>query len=491
MIKFNTIPAAIRTPGQHVEFDASQAVSGLAAVNNRVLIIGQKTTNAPALPLVLRPVSAPAQAVADFGQGSMLARMCQAYMAADRYSEVHAIALADAGGSTAASGSITVTGPATAAGTIALMIAGHPMSVPVASGATAINIAAAITAIVNSNADLPVRATQQAAPNDHVVTIDARNAGTAGNEIDIRHSHYAGENLPAGIALAIVAMNGGATDPDIDGIWPVIGDNEYRTIVVGQFDAATAAKIKAELDDRWGSARMLESVAYAAKSGSQGELAAFGDGLNSELITVLGLGESPSWAPDAAAIYAAAASYHSAIDPARPLQTLVLDGLVAPKLNGRFTRAQRELLLKDGISTFTVTGSGTCRIERAITTYQTDQFGLEDVSFLDLETVTTLAFLRASLRARVAQKYPRHKLAADGTRFGAGQAIVTPSVIRAEIVALAREWEEAGLVEGLDQFIADIRVERDDTDPNRINALVPPDIVNQFRVFAAAVQFRL
>jgi len=113
------------------------------------------------------------------------------------------------------------------------------------------------------------------------------------------------------------------------------------------------------------------------------------------------------------------------------------------------------------------------------------------VSFLDLETPLTLFYLRATLRARIAQKFPRHKLAADGTRYGAGQAIVTPSTIRAELLALAREWEELGLVEGLDQYKADLIVERDATDPNRINALVPPNIVNQFRAFAAAIQFRL
>src|SRR3546814_8259014 len=72
------------------------------------------------------------------------------------------------------------------------------------------------------------------------------------------------------------------------------------------------------------------------------------------------------------------------------------------------------------------------------------------ISFLDVNTLLTLAALRYSQRARIAQKFPRHKLASDGTKAGAGQAIVTPSVIRAELVALAREWEDAGWVENMD-----------------------------------------
>jgi phage tail sheath gpL-like len=34
-------------------------------------------------------------------------------------------------------------------------------------------------------------------------------------------------------------------------------------------------------------------------------------------------------------------------------------------------------------------------------------------------------------------------------------------------------------------------VERDVVDPNRVNVLLPPDLVNQLRIFAALVQFRL
>lgn len=487
MISFKSIPASLRVPGQYIEFDSSRAVSGLPPIVNRVLLIGQRLATGSAAAKTIQPIVDGAQAIALFGRGSMLARMAAAYRKADRYSEVHAIAMDDVGAGTAASGTITVTGPATAAGTIALMVAGVSIDIAVVAGEAAAAIAAKIDTAIDALPDLPLTANAVGA----VVTLTARHKGTNGNSIDIRHSHFAGEGLPTGVALAIVAMAAGVTDPDIDELWPVIGDNAYRTIVLGFSEATTLAKVKVELDDRWGADRMLESVAYAARSGTQVALAAFGAGLNSELIALLGTGKSPSWPAEAAASYAAACGYYSAIDPARPLHTLQITGMVAPRYADRFTRAERELLLRDGIATFTVDQGGTCRIERAITTYQTDGFGLEDVAWLDLESVTTLGYLRASLRARVATKFPRHKLADDDTRFGPGQAVLTAKIARAEIIALAYEWEEGGLVEDLDQFIADLIVERDASDPNRLNALVPPNIVNQFRSFAAAVQFRL
>lgn len=487
MISFNTIPATTRVPAQMIEFDSTRAVQGVAPIENRVLLIGQRLATGTQPALSLRAIADASEGITRFGRGSMLARMISAYRKVDRYSKIYAIALDDIGGGTAATGTITVAGPATAGGTIALLVAGVAIDVAVASGASAATIATAIGAAINANLDLPLTASVAAA----VVTLTCRHKGTAGNAIDVMQNYLSRLSLPTGVTLTFVHMAGGASDPDIDTVWPVLGDEPYRSIVLGLGDATTLGKVKTELDSRWGALRMLESMAYAAKAGSQGTLAAFGAARNSELLSILGIGGSPTWEPEGAAIYAAVCGYYTAIDPARPLQTLALPGLIAPSESVRFTRAQRELLLVDGIATYTVDSSGTCRIERAITTYQTNALGIDDVAYLDLETVTTLAYLRATLRARIAAKFPRHKLAADGTRYGVGQAIVTPSVIRLEIIALAREWEQAGLVENLDQFIADIIVERDETDANRINALVPPDIVNQFRQFAAAVQFRL
>ncbi|MGE2294742.1 KilA-N domain-containing protein [Escherichia coli] len=78
-----------------------------------------------------------------------------------------------------------------------------------------------------------------------------------------------------------------------------------------------------------------------------------------------------------------------------------------------------------------------------------------------------------------------------GTRFGPGQAIVTPAVIKGELLATYRQLERAGIVENYELFKQYLIVERDASDPNRLNTLFPPDYVNQLRVFAVVNQFRL
>ena len=64
-------------------------------------------------------------------------------------------------------------------------------------------------------------------------------------------------------------------------------------------------------------------------------------------------------------------------------------------------------------------------------------------------------------------------------------------MISDEITALERDLEEMGIVEDVDTSKKNRLVLRSKTDPDRVNAVLPPNLVNQFRTFAAVVQYRL
>ena len=89
----------------------------------------------------------------------------------------------------------------------------------------------------------------------------------------------------------------------------------------------------------------------------------------------------------------------------------------------------------------------------------------------------------------ITQKYPRHKLAGDGTNYGPGQAIITPKIIRGELLALYQEMELKGWVEDYSGYDKQLIVERDISDRNRLNWRDTPNLVNQARVFAGKQQF--
>ena len=147
-------------------------------------------------------------------------------------------------------------------------------------------------------------------------------------------------------------------------------------------------------------------------------------------------------------------------------------------------------MLGYGTATANYSG-GALRIQRAVTTYQRNAYDQPDDSYLDSETLHQSAHVLRVLRSRITSKYGRHKLANDGTNFGPGQRIVTPVVIRGELIAAYGELERAGIVENMEMFKANLIVERDPANPNRLNVLFPPDLVNQLRVFALLYQFRL
>lgn len=488
-ISFNQIPIDLRTPGQYVEFDNSRAIQGLALMPHRILVIGQMLDAGTAEPGVPVRVTGAGQAGALFGRGSMLAGMVTALRTANETTDCWVLPLEDDGDAVAATGTLTVTGEATEAGTIALYVAGRRVRIGIAAGDDDEDVAATIAAAIGADADLPLTAAVDGEDGEKV-NLTCRWAGATGNDIDLRLGYF-GEALPAGIAVAIGAMSGGTANPDVGQVFAAIGDAQYHSLILPYTDTANLMAVEEELATRWGPLKMIEGMAYAAARGSFAALGSLGGARNSPYVSILGAKGSPTPPWEWAAAYGGTVAFHGAIDPARPFQTLPLPGLLPPTEADRFTREERDLLLRDGIATFLVDAGGRVLIERAITTYRLNAFGLPDISYLDVNTLLTLAYLRFTVRARISQKFPRHKLASDGTLFGEGQAIVTPRIIRAELVALFALWEERGLVEGREQFKADLIVERDADDPNRVNALIPPDVVNQFRVFAGQVQFRL
>jgi phage tail sheath gpL-like len=484
-ISFNIIPANLRTPGQFIEFDNTRAVQGVADLPKKLLIIAQRLAAGTVLAGIATRVLNGDQAGSFFGRGSYAHAMAAAAKAANKYSEIYVCALDDVGGGTLATATLTVTGPATANGTLYLYIGGRRIQVSILSGDIANSIATKINTAIAAFDDLPC--TSGVATN--VVTLTARHKGTVAHGIDVRFNYQQGEVNPAGVSVAIVAFAGGTTDPDVQAALTAIGATHYTTIASGLADSTNLGKLETELLNRWGPDDQNEGHCFAAVPGTVAGMQALGNARNSPFSTLFGGGKSPTPPWVIAAVVAAVDDAES--DPARPRQNLVLPGVLPPAEADRPIRSERNTLLQDGVSTFRVDAGGSMLIDRLITTYQTNAFAVPDTSYLDVTTMRTLATLRLQVRARIAQRFPRHKLANDGTNFDPGQAIVTPSVIKSELLTLFRQWEGAGLVENFEQYLEDLIVERDANDPNRVNARMSPDLMNSFIVFAGQIQFLL
>ena len=230
-------------------------------------------------------------------------------------------------------------------------------------------------------------------------------------------------------------MTGGTANPEVDDAISALAEEKFTYWAFPWTDAANLNALDTELESRWGPMRQIAAWGFTAMRGTLSETSTFGNTRNEKLMSITGTNQAPTQPCVWAATLAAVAAYYLNIDPARPLQTLELPGLLPPAFDKRWTRAERNVLLHDGISTYDVDTDGAVRIERVITTYQTNPYGVDDPSYLDINTLATLSYVRDQVRARVSMRYGRHKLAQDGTphQERPGHRHL-PGTIRAELV---------------------------------------------------------
>lgn len=336
-----------------------------------------------------------------------------------------------------------------------------------------------------------------AAVTGAVVTLTAKYSGDSANGLPLALNYYGtvgDEQTPDGLHVTLTAMAGGAGSVDLAPVIVAMGDELFDYIGFPFNDTNSLKMMGEEMNDsagRWSWSRQIYGHAYTAKIGTLTDLVAFGDTFNDQHLTVCGYEEgTQSPIEELIASRLGRQASFLRIDPARPTQTGEITGALPALVGSRFSVPERQSLLTHGIATASVV-NGVMQIERDITTYKANKLGVADNSYLDSETLHTSAYVIRKLKSVITSKYPRHKLANDRTRFGPGQAVVTPSVIKGEICAAYRQMEIDGIVENFDVFKAHLIVERSKTDTNRLNVLFPPDYVNQLRVFAMLNQFRL
>jgi phage tail sheath gpL-like len=479
---FDNIPAALRLPGTYIEFN--NRLAGGSDPSFKVLMLGQRLAAGTVAQGVPTRITNDADAETYFGRGSMLAEMLKAGRAVNPWMDTWAIALDDNVAGTAATCTVTAGGAPTEAGTSNLYIAGKRVQTAITSGQTTAQVATAIAAAVNADTTLPVTAAAALA----VVTLTARHKGESGNGIDVRLNYY-DEKTPAGLTLTIVAMAGGTTNPDIATAIAAMGAEWWNWMVMPYTDTANLVLLETDLNARWGPMQQKGCRAFASFRGTPTASMTFGNGRNSPHVSCMGSGLAPEPPYIWAAVDAMAATEQLAIDPARPLNTVELTGLKPPAKSAQWTDTERNLALFDGLSTYKVTADGRCLIEKQITMYQVNTANIEDTSYLAIHTPETLERMRFELRARISQKFPRHKLAATAEDFGAGQPIMNDAVMRAELADMYLSWIAKGWCQDFDGWYESLVIEID-TANSRVSIQDSPRLMGQAEVFAQQIQFR-
>jgi phage tail sheath gpL-like len=176
-------------------------------------------------------------------------------------------------------------------------------------------------------------------------------------------------------------------------------------------------------------------------------------------------------------------------DIGRPLHRIRLRGITAINRNDRWTLSERNQVAVSGISTLTFeNGSAT---ENVVSMYLRNSAGALDPAWRRIGTGYKLAYARYAFVNRINSKYPQARLAASSEKMKDGLQVMTPKIGRDEALAWFRDMEQEGIFQNYELFKESLRVTPDNSNPERLNWLLPPNLVTDFVVGSGDILFAL
>lgn len=457
-VSFDKIQTSTRKPGVYVEWNTKLAVRNLPTNKQRVLLIAQHSNPKAGKLTALANIYSAADVAAAYGAGSQAHLMALAAIKAYAYADLSLITVADNEAGVAATGNITITGTADTQGVLRVNIGNaDTLTVGVAANATAATVAAAVKAAIDAETSLPVTATA----SEGLVTLTAKNKGTHVNHIRIRTG-----NTAEGITVAVKAMSGGDADADIGPALNAVIAEGHNLIAVGCTDEANLLKLRTHLETVGAPEEKRWALGIYGQTGALAQTTTQAGRLNSGYLYSAWYRKTPSLPCELAAAFAAVVA--SEEDPARPLNTLKLNGIGVCDSADKTMRTEQENALYNGVTPIETSPDGTsAQIVRAISTYTKSGNGTADESLLDMTTVRTLINVSGACADRIALRFPRDKMTER-----------TIARVRSELIDVLMKCEELEIVENVENNLANLIVERDAQNTGMLNCRVPSDVVN-------------
>lgn len=458
----------------------------------RILLLGHKNDNkgtALGSPTILTA----AQARSSYGPGSQLEMMYNAARENNRFGEIWGIAVQHADGSVAATGSLKAANIPPRSGSMVIRIAGIPVAIGVRTTDTKAQVAARVRQRINATTGLPVTAALESGDDENVI-LTCKWVGASGNMIVIERSFYGQDEPLARQVLTQTNMSGGNGAPTLSPALATMVDQPFDVIVSAWSTTSVLNTLQDFMDGvggRWSPYQQIYGHCVTADRASFGSLVNKGIARNDPHMSIMGCSGSPTppWQWGAAFGAVMAAHFIAPPELSRPLHSLELRGVIAANaIENWFSIEERQALLEAGIACYQVDDDRTIRISREVTTYKTNVWGDLDASWRDAGTLFQAMYFTRYMRALITSTFPRAALTDQDSGI---EGFASPGQIRDLIIHGYKQLEAAGLVENVNLFAQALVVERNIFDPNRVDVLVRPDMVNQLRVVAFLVETHL
>lgn len=477
------------------KLDFSRAIRGLRGMPRRLLLVGHKLAAGNAAETTVMTVASERDAIAKFGEGSMLLAMWRAAKAnAVLGLPIDCLAIPQPPDGAPQTWQINVDGPegVTASdpigvsGEVALYIGGVRVAVSVQAETTPAGIVAALKAAINAVPSLPVEATNGGYEFDGILSLQCKWKGVSGGHVDIRTLYQATDALPQGLTVVVTPQTSGTGVATMErnganganGMQALQG---YRPteIASGFSEQSELQTLVAELEQRWQYDNMQDGqlvVAVRAVDASSYE-GYVGNSAQVHAVVTRADASSP-W--ETAAMAGAIIESMASSDPAQPYTGAVLSGYYGPVAADIMTVDEQNNWLLAGMSPLASTAAGTGALSRMVTmhTKSDTAANADDASMRDLCWIKTMSYYRWYCVTEFQTKYQGFKLAAYLTDPIPGQKIMTPELGEEIMLGIYKLMQDAGLCQNMDYYKSTLVVEVDG--PNgKLKIVDEPVLVTQ------------
>jgi phage tail sheath gpL-like len=471
-IAFKNIPNDVLAPFFGIEFLSSgnnypapsfallvgQKLSTGSVANRSVTIVGDKQEDAL------------------FGRGSMLSGMVKAFKKNNPTATPYVYALDDPSGGAKASATIAVTtATATVNETIRFEIAGRQYQLPVLAGQTNTTIKTAMTALINADLDSPIEAVSI---DTSSFTVRFKHLGTIGNGIKVK-------KLNGSVLVYTIAnLASGSGTINLTGQQNDIPENILFDFMASPYsDSTNLDSYKSLLSSTNGQWAYLEDQYGIAVTIAQDSLANLTSATlkNDEHTAVLAYPANGTNTPLYEVVAGAVGKLQLKLStPPTMSNALTSEVIEGVKSDSEFSFADRNALYAFGYSPVRINRNGNVEFDRVITTYLTDTNNVADTTYKDINTMAQLQY---------ASRYYRNRMQAQF-----GQTFInneTLELMRSEISNILRELETLYIFENVEEAIKDMIVERNATNPRRIDVKFTPQHVMPLLQTATQIESKI
>ena len=447
-------------PGSYTGYNYYAGPNGLPANIQKVLLIGDVSTAKASDTPVNKPTEIGTETEAyDFaGAGSVLMQMYKAAKKAWKYAHITMLRHSAVTGS-AATWESTLSGTATAAGIVSVVINGQKISVGVAKTDTAAAVATALAAEVNNTPDAPV--TAEAATAKVTLTAKCKGAyvSAAAGGLNVSVTSEA-----AGITAGAVSATAVDGTVDLKTALAAAFPERFHIIVSPVNDSTNLGYLKTHLE---AAAAPLEQrgqraiCAMVSASASDAKSAATAQ--NYERLHIAAVKtkiDATVWeiAAGLGAIFA------SNSKPNVPMNGVAIPGLATPAVEDKWSGEEQDLLLYGGVIPLVEEDSQLC-IVRAVTT-KSNNSGSRFTKLIDTGVIASLDYFRDSILAMHRAKYKNKVIHA-----------LLPDALNEANKAIAYALEAEAILRYIDDYADQFITQESPNEPGRMLCQIPAPVV--------------